>query len=681
MLRLLPALIVCCAFAQRYSANREIPLPEGISGAACITEHGRRYSSRPDGRTLTVDCVGPPETVVRCDFDEGEPLDLTLASLCAADTVPAVRASTVLVRVQRPTQLTAEWVGFAGPPDKSVSIVARRALTLQDSVTLPVAPRDDRFITFLRPGASPITVYANALGSRDGWALPDAAPGGELVARTSQAVITPVKYRLLGAAGAETTPVRNVATFRAVPAGAYDLVPEYEGEVRGERTPVRIQHGKVTFVALPEEEVGGVRVVGESVLCKARGTLAISEIRSSSETGAWSIETILTRPTRQECVHTIAGLRPGEYQVSLRGMKGQLAAETFQVAAQTLTPVAMSAESVQVSGRVSLNGRPVPNVELRFTTLGRAGPPHLARTDAEGLYELMLPAPGDYDVWFQRDGFTMLGNEREVTLSVGANYSDFDLQGATLKVMLKQWTRRTPVDILVTPVFMSKPGKVGDTLRVPPTEPLPVVFNGLGYGKYAVQAREHSVPGQEGGRVAGASVILQEAQPETEIELALTAGGGILRVVDQGGVPVAGAIVKAGDERLMQTTDGVFSLGNVAPATLVLVSAPGFAPVLRLVPNEAPFDIVLTRGKQIRLRFMEGSPPVISGAGSFLWSGTESPIPLTLFEVTRLPDATSDYIVHNFPGVAGVVYIAGPFDPPERYQPVTPDANGVIRIR
>ena len=111
-------------------------------------------------------------------------------------------------------------------------------------------------------------------------------------------------------------------------------------------------------------------------------------------------------------------------------------------------------------------------------------------------------------MWFQRDGFAMLGNEREVTLSAGANYSDFDLQGATLTVTLKQWARRAPVDISVTPVSMSRPGKVGDNLRVLPTDPLPVVFSGLSYGKYAVQAREHSAPGQEGGRLAGATVTL-----------------------------------------------------------------------------------------------------------------------------------------------------------------------------
>ena len=270
---------------------------------AASPRSGRSYSSPPNGGTLTVDCAGSPETVVRCDFDGGEPLDLTLAALCAADMVPAARARTVLVRAQRPTELTAEWARFVGPPDKSVSVVARRALTLKDSISLPVAPRDDRFITFLRPGASPITVHADPLGAPDDWTLPDAAPGGELVARVSQATITALKYHLVGAALAGTTPVRNVASFRAVPTGAYELVPHNEGGLRGRATPVRVQYGKVTFVALPEEQVGGVQVVANPLLCSAPGTLELSAIRFNSDTGASSIQTVLTLPTRQ-------GVRP-----------------------------------------------------------------------------------------------------------------------------------------------------------------------------------------------------------------------------------------------------------------------------------------------------------------------------------------------------------------------------------
>jgi hypothetical protein len=273
----------------------------------------------------------------------------------------------------------------------------------------------------------------------------------------------------------------------------------------------------------------------------------------------------------------------------------------------------------------------------------------------------------------------MLGNEHEVKVDAGTNYFDFDLQGATLKVTLSPSPRRGPVDISVTPVAMSKPGKLGDSRRLVPAEPSTVVFSGLRHGKYAVQAREHAIPGQKGGRAAGATVLIEEGEPETEVELVLADGPGILRIVEPTGVPVADASVRAGEERLMQTGPGVFSLANVPPATIVLVTAPGFAPVLRLVANESPFDVVLTRGRPVRLQFAGGNPPIIRG--SLTWQGTEAPVPLHLFAVTRTEDATGDFIVHNFPGVGAVVYIAGPFDPPERHQPVTPDANGVIRVK
>jgi hypothetical protein len=344
-----------------------------------------------------------------------------------------------------------------------------------------------------------------------------------------------------------------------------------------------------------------------------------------------------------------------------------------------LTPVSLKPDRVTVSGRVTLNGHPLPNVDLGFIAEGRVAADDLIRTDENGFYELSLPAPGRYDVWFERDGIAMLGNEREVTLSAGANDIDFDLQGATLKLQLKEWTRRAAVEISVKHVWMPKPGKVGNTLRVLPTDALPIVFHGLSYGRYAVQAREHVATDQAGNRAAGATVTLVEAQPETEVELVLTDTVGTVRVFDPVGVPVVDALVKAGEDRLIQTAPGMFSLGNVVPSTTVLVTAAGFTPVLRLVPNESPFDVVLTRGKPVRLRFVGGSPPIAKG--SLTWPGTDTPVPLHLFTVTRSSGGSGDFIVHDFPAVPGVIYIPGPFDPPDRYQPVTTDANGVVRVR
>ena len=680
MLRVLATLIACCAFAQERSTARDILLPEGISRARCIAADGRAYSSTANGQTLRIDCAGAPETVVRCDFDGGEPLDVTLDAFCRADTSPVVLARSVQVRARRPTELTAEWVRFGGRPDEAVSVVARRALTVQGSVDLPVAQRDDRFITFIRPGLSPVTMHSGLLDANGGWTVPDAAPGGELVVRAARAPIEAAKYHLAGGVRLETQAVRNVASFRAVPPGVYELVPEYEGGLRGQRTAVRIQPGQATFVALQEEQVGGVQVMVDPTLCSDSTTFAISEIRSSPKksTATSSVETVLTLPTRQECAHIIAGLWPGEYQVSLRGKKGQLAAQTFQVTSQALTSVSLSHEAVYVSGRVNLNGSPLPNVVIRFIPEGRAAAEDQARTDEGGGYDLTLPAPGRFQVWFERDGRAMLGNEREVTFSAGPSERDFDLHGATLKVTLNQWARRAPIDMSVRPVWMTSPGKSGDILRVLPADPLPVVFSGLSYGKYAVQARENPAPGQKGHRTAGAIVTVEDGQAETEIELTLTDSAGIVRVFDQTGAPVADATVKAGDDRLMRAAPGVFSLANVVPATSLLVSAPGFAPVLRLV-KESPFDIVLTRGKPVRLQFAGGNPPLIKGI--LVWPGTDAPVPLHLFAVTRAQDASGDYIVHNFPEVPGVLYIPGPFDPPERYQSVAPDANNIIRIK
>lgn len=678
MTRLLTMLVVCCAFAQDQSATRDLPLPEGVSGARCVSQDGRAYSSPPSGRTLRVNCGEAPETALRCDFEGAEPLDVTLAALCAAARVPATRASRVVIRAPRPAKLIVEWLRFVAPPDIGVHVVARRALGLDKAGHLSVGIRDDRFITFRRPGASPITVRADALASPEGWMLPDAAPGGELVARVSPAPITAIKYHLMGAASAETTPDRHVAAFRAVPAGAYQLVPEYEGGLQGTRTQVAIEKGESTFVALPEERLGGVHVITDAPLCNAAVTLAISRIRSAPR-GVSSAETVLTLPASPECVQTIAGLRPGEYQASLSGKDGRLAVQPFEVAAQVLTALSLTADPVRVSGGVTLNGHPLPNVSITFVAPAHALTTAVGRTDANGFYDLTLPAPGRFQVWFQRDGFTMLGNEREVTLSAGANSYDWDLHGGTLRVTVKGWARSVPIDIRVVPLLMSKPGKVGDVVRLLPTGTHPVVFSGLNFGRYAVQASEHQDPPAQRRRLAGATVTIEEGRPETEVELELTDSRGVVRIVDNGGGPVSDATVKVGEDDLAETAPGVFSLANVPPATYVRVDAAGYTPVLRLVPSESPFDVVLSRGIQVRLHFVGGNPPLIKG--SLAWPGTDSPVPLQRLAVTRSADGTGDFIVHNFPADPTVVYIAGPFEPPELHQVVRPDAHGVVHIR
>ena len=130
----------------------------------------------------------------------------------------------------------------------------------------------------------------------------------------------------------------------AVPAGQYEIVPEVRRRAARGPSARRIQHGQVTFVALRDEHVGGLQVIEDRFLCSNPGTLVISRIGANARTGASSVQTVLTLPSRQDCARTVAGLRPGDTRVSLRGEKGQLAAQTFQVVAQALTPVSLSPE-------------------------------------------------------------------------------------------------------------------------------------------------------------------------------------------------------------------------------------------------------------------------------------------------------------------------------------------------
>jgi hypothetical protein len=273
----------------------------------------------------------------------------------------------------------------------------------------------------------------------------------------------------------------------------------------------------------------------------------------------------------------------------------------------------------------------------------------------------------------------MLGNDREATVSAGANSLDWDLQGATLRVTLRGWTHRAPVDIQLMQRSMSKPGKVGDVIRLSPTGSLPAVFTGISYGRYAVQAKEVLPAGVGPAQVAGTTIDVDQSG-EADVELELGDPPGIVRVFGDGNQLIGNATVRiaAGGNALNETEPGVFSLGDMAPSSLVLVSAPGFTPVCRLVPTQSPFDVFLVRGVRVRLLFIGGNVAVL--AGILTWPGTDCAVPLDRFEVGRSSAAAADFIVRNFPADPNVVYIPGAFDPPERRVPITPDSNGVIRI-
>ena len=183
----------------------------------------------------------------------------------------------------------------------------------------------------------------------------------------------------------------------------------------------------------------------------------------------------------------------------------------------------MTAPIVRVFGRVLLDQKPLQNLKVTFrpANAGPLTPKITAETDLSGQYEVRLPRPGVFQVAYERDGFGLLGNERQVKVIQGDNAVEWSLVGATLKIDVKGWDRATPVDVTVSHLDMTTPGDVSTGVRLSPADSLPLVINGIGFGQYSVQATAHSPTLSASGEQAGAVVTLSADHREAEITLHL----------------------------------------------------------------------------------------------------------------------------------------------------------------
>lgn len=669
--------------ATNVQMNRPITLLEGSVGARCVDEAGDELPREYSTGKLAIPCPSRWSSI-RCDFANAEPVDLTGDEACETRLLP-VRGQSVAVAARGSGNIRVQWLNFFYDPSgpSAVTVVATRVANFVKPVALRVASRDYRFIRFLPSEASPITVSAAELLLSSDWALPEPMPGGEFVARVGVAVVVPKGYRLLGDVVREAMPDRGVLVFRGVPRGQYELVPVYEAGVRGRSRKIVIENGQSTTATLPPEPVGAVRIsIEDSRVCREAGSLTLSTISARHYEGAVlaSAERVLNLRATGDCVQTIAGLRAGQYEVAYHSATRQIAVRRFEIVPQAVATVTLAAPRVKVFGTVTMNGRPSVGTVVGFVPVDDPlAVPVSADTDASGAYAVTLPGPGLFHVRFRGARFGMLGNEHQVAVAAGDNFVDWPLEGGTVRVFLKGWNRSTPVDIELTHLRMVRPGRTGENLRLLPSESLPVVFDGVGYGQYAIQAVEHEPNGSAVNRVAGSTLLLDAAHPDATVELELREPRVVLRVVDRTGNIVTNSGVFVRGKKIEASAPGVFALRDVAPGGFATIMAPGFTPVCRLIPNDS-MDIEVDPGRSLRLEFL-GTPAVPVIRGMLSWPASDCPMPLDRFDVTRVIDAPNEFLIKNFPSDKGVVYIPGPFDAEHDYQPITPDQNGVIRVR
>ena len=661
---LLPVILLVVA----QEPSRPLALPAWVQSATCRI--GAAEAVVQTGGSLIVPCARSDE-VLSCDFVGGEPLDVPIRQLCEQSPPVLHEAVTVPIGPRR-DDITVEWLDWA--VGSSPRRIASRKIAAGSRSLVPVASVAGRLIRIVSAEAGPVTLPARAWIAGAGR-LPRTGRGhGELVARVARARVVPSTYELRGGGSTALQLSPDADGFwvaRGLPAGSYRVAAKYAGGPWEPVRDVQIDAADTRRLDLPPHDVGAVQLIAGSDICQLTSRIIV---RRRVDGGfnpmfTWSI------PHRSECGRMMAGLQPGTYEVALHADNGSfditrdIVIETQQVAAADFdSAVARVSGLVRVGGELIRGGASV----VFFETESRSDLPrgYVGQVLTGGQYGAILPKPGDYKMRFRSGSLFALGAERDVAVQAGFNSVDWDIDGAALRVDIRNWDRSSPVyvvfDLVETPATVSA---TGDETKVTPGDELPLTILGVAPGRYELRARQQR---RGGDYLSSRSVRVDMTTSGThEVVLELEDYSVTLLVRGPDGRAVAGASVESVDRGLIRESEPgrfVVRADRATAGSHLIVRAPGFMPTCRVAPaSGSTVELSLGVGTPTEVRFL-GVPGIVHPPGYLLWTGAECPVPLADFVFQPLPadpgGKFSRLLFQHFPPAAGVVYLGRRSGPP-----------------
>jgi hypothetical protein len=665
LVRALVALLLSASTAQ----ERRLLVPEWAGEARCSVGTNNTSIARP-ASGLTVLCDGKREEI-SCSFERAEPIDLAKGEACNLAGLPIKASVPVRVRSAVP-EVATEWLELES--DGKLVSLAERLVPIKGEATIQVARTPNRFVRFARPGASPVTVSAEELVSSNPWILPVALPGGELLIQTASTVVMPSKYIVAGAAAREVIREHLVENIQGLVPGAYSLTPTYSSGLSGSNRAFKVASGATSVVSIAPESVGALRVTVSPNACRPGDALMLSSVQPGD-----TMESTLVRPIGQvplsECVVLLDGLQPGTYRISLRSNGNTLVWKDVKIYVQQVVELLLDVETVMVTGRVTLNGKPFAGVTLQFAHLPEVAGGTISRdpnpvsaegvkttTDSSGSYMTFLGAAGSYGVSAKWGSTHILGQDREFKVRSDAGQAVFDmaLTGGFLEFHVANWDGRTAVVIELRrtdePINAVGGASItGVTYSLNPGATLPLRIPGVSFGEYVVNARQLGEPTKVAPRQ---QVVLAADHANRRVDLALEEQRSTLRVVDDTGRHLD-ATVTGGIAR--KIGPGEFDLSKVAPGAKIHIKAPGFVPACRTVGTQGELHVELSRGRIARVDYLEAG--TMNGPdGFFQLPGSDCPVNVFYFESKRVldgPPGASSFIFSNFPMRGAVITPSG----------------------
>jgi hypothetical protein len=554
-----------------------------------------------------------------------------------------------------------------------VSVVETRTLPAAERVSVPVAVSPRRLVRFSRPGMSPVTVPSAELHAPEPWRLPPPARGGEVIVQRSSAAIVPQSYRLF-VNGTESTHQHGrgeFMTLRSMPAGAYQLTPVYSGGVAARVQKLRVEDGQSTFVFVPKEDVGGATVRLHPAVCSEAARVLVTHLSIEtvkSPDGGQTTRTMTSDAARiqpvPECEPVVGGLKPGEYELVLD--KRQTDAQVrrrFEVRADVLTDVIIEPAGTKLAGKVTLNGRPLPQATVEFIPKGSSKPTAQGATDERGNYLADFDKPGPYYVTLRLRGVPVAGQQRLIEVPAGETTFDWAVTGGTVTVKIENviagggyiWLYVNQMD---PPVVDGRSGFF-HTIRSddPELAKGSLVFRGPTFASYEIRATQQ--PAQKGDRTRASRQLkfaISERDPDVTVTLPLEDNFGQIALTDPAGAAITGASIYSSGAMARQVEPGIYSMDGVPVDLPLQIRAKGFTPLCRLAPD-TPTTIVLDAGRTVEVQFpgLDGMEP--SPWGWLQWPGSDCRIALDGFPFTKLPtgaDGVPRFAVSNFPHAQNV---------------------------
>lgn len=409
----------------------------------------------------------------------------TAVVLAAAASVAGAQSPVHSVEIwsEDPIAIDIEWLTIDAAGNEAISATRKTAVAAPVPLEFSHAP--DRYVRFSYQGASPRTYATSELVTARRLRVPDVLPGGELLLLFPRAPVRPAQYVIEGPRPTTVDVGNRVhASLPGMTAGDYKIIPVYEGGIRGEPQAATVAAARSTITAMPVEAVGAVRVLASHDACNGATEAGINRLVVPDVGPQFRIR----NPTRvasakdPRCDMTFAGLKPGAFEAYFQRDRTRTGTAEFEVAAQAWTNASIADMTVSVEGRVTMNGRPLPNAVVTFLPVGEkaadGGAPADTATDAAGFYRLPLAAPGRYQLMMAR---TRIPTDvrRQADFVEGRNFFDIALTGGTIRITIEGADAQTLVQIRVKgPTFTGSSAMNGRNARP--------VFEGLPFGEYAV---------------------------------------------------------------------------------------------------------------------------------------------------------------------------------------------------